>query len=185
MADGRTGYLVFVTTPERDPSEGLLLTAREVVARCAAKGLWPVGRNGSIAKRFATGDCVLFYAAGSREPERSCFIGTATVTGRLTVSYAKESGGWSERLPPMVGEGTLRTGTPRLMPVRDWSPSPYHVGIGNLALFAKAVPVKPLVSDLEFFSNKEHWGARLAGAFHRMTERDFNLVLERAQRLQN
>jgi hypothetical protein len=117
----------------------------------------PLGRSGLVA-----GELILFHAAGAGDPDASSFIGVGEIAGQM-VADAVAGGGLSS------DEVT-----------RVWRSTEYRIPIANVSFFALSVQVLPLVSELEFFPNKERWGGRLAGAFHRISSADVDRFLRAA-----
>lgn len=158
-----SGHLVFVVTPERIKGAGIVVRSRDLLSRRAELGLWPVGNNANRVRKFAPGEPILFYAGGAGDPDRSAFISAGEVAGVMVE-------GACGRIPAPEAQRV----------VRAWVAGVFELPIRNVRFFARPVPVAPLVPNLEFFSNKDRWSARLAGAFHRMNGRDVAHILEAA-----
>ena len=163
---GEPGHFLFVVAAEVARRPGVkqmqvARRAREVILHRAKTTLWPLGGHLKFARAFRPGDNVLFYAAGEREPDRSCFIGTSRIAGQIV----------SEERPQSVQQESAYS----------WRSGRSFVPIDNVKLFTTPIPIQSVVEELSFIANKKHWGGQLAPAFHRIPRDDFQLVLEKAK----
>ena len=152
---------MFVLTGSESSPDAPRLSAREVLLTRAREGRWPLNLRTPHQRDLKSGDRIVFYVSGSRESDRTAFIGTAEVLGSRLAT---------DRTDPKLPARFLARAVL------------YDVPIGNLRLVSEAVSARPLVGRLEFVKNKEKWGTYFQGGVRRIPQSDFDLIVAHADR---
>lgn len=57
-----------------------------------------------------------------------------------------------------------------------WETALCPIGAMSISSPCREVPIRPLIDDLEFISNKRHWGAAFRFGLREIPETDFQLI---------
>ena len=108
--------------------------------------------------RIQRGDRIIFYVGGTG-PQKGNFVATAVVSD---IAYAARS----ERFPD--GKEVFSKPVEKI------------VRLTSVACLAPAIPIKQFLSAFEFFpTNKGRWGVALVGGSRRITDKQFNMIMEK------
>jgi len=129
------------------------ITAREVLTHRLSEGYWPLNSNTRHRNKIQKDDRFFFYCAGIRDKEKQCFLGIAISSSPATNIKKYEPELWLEPLKEI------------------------GVTIHDVDLFQKAIPIRPLLTKLQFIKSIKHWGAYLQGGFIKVTDNDFMTII--------
>ena len=132
--------------------------ARDVAMAWLNRKSWPVYANTKNRKAFEPGAGVVFYIGGKASSGQT-IIGSARIALIRPATSA-------ERLGVGMGEKTPSE-------VLEFEP---------LEFFPVPVPIRPLIDKLEMFVQvPQRWGIALVGGSRRISQADFDLILESAK----
>jgi|ERR1041385_486108 predicted RNA-binding protein len=152
---------IFVVKGEKPSSRGDRRSARSVLEARFKLGIWPLNLRTPHQQELNAGDEVLFYVAGSGDPDRYHFIARAEVSGPRVRSARR----WHE-LPAWLG---------------TQGPPLYDVPLRSMIRLAQPISIKPLIRQLSFICNKTRWGTSLQGGVRRISNEEFTLILNDAR----
>ena len=58
----------------------------------------------------------------------------------------------------------------------------YSIGISDIKIWKKPIPVEDLISNLEFVVNKNNWGASFQSGVRRLNDNDYNTILSKSRK---
>jgi hypothetical protein len=165
-------HYVFVFKGTAD--SGTYQTARAVLQSRLGEGLWPLQQVTANKRNLREGDQVVFYAAGADDPDGGYFLASAEVAGSFfavnpEASDRSDAGGGEERLKVPASSGVAPWGRPPRYP--------FAVRIRAGAWLPKPVPIRPLLTILDFIEREDKWGAYLQGGICRISREDFDRIL--------
>lgn len=147
----------FIFTITGETRDGDYIPARQILAERAAGGRWPLNPATPNRSRLNKGDAVLFYIAGSRDPDAHKVVAHACLTGPVTrdVHQKKDTPAWLKGLAPAT----------------------YSVPFGRLVWLGEPVDIRGLISALTFIKRPQHWGSYMQGGVIRIPSRDATTLL--------
>lgn len=151
--EGPQHYIFIASFVEWEP----YTKSPEIVQTLVKNGVWLASANTPFRRAYKKGDRALFYAAGRGA---RYFLADAVIAGPVSDNTPEEAAlvrklgldGYDEQLP--------------LEAPRVWK---------------EGVPLKPLVPELAFITDKKNWGLNLRQAAARIPADDFALILRKAR----
>lgn len=146
-------YFFFVAT-DNASDEGKA-TAPEIAATLLKEGFWAFARQVTAATRLQPGDQVLIYLGGKG---RHHFVASARVAAPMQQATDDE-----RRVLTDLG-----------LPFMDCV-----IRLSGIEWFPEPVKIVPLINELSFISNKQHWGLSFRYPIRKLPEDDLKLLLGR------
>jgi hypothetical protein len=112
---------------------------------------YPLYKKTPFLDKIKKNDNVLFYVAGKNHKAQN-FIGTAIIED-LEISEQ------------VLTDAEKNKAIAKLLV------------LNNIKVFENSVPIRPIISQLEFIINKYNFGLSLIGGVSKITENDFNLII--------
>lgn len=147
-------YYVFVASDSFNLAGGMTFSI-EVIADRLRKGWWPLGELTRYRRRLQPGDKAIFYAAGSQR--LYSFTGCATIASESSTVDRRYKSNLLRDYDALQGMN-------------------FGVILDDIEIFARPVPVKPLLSELTFTKPIPKWGSFFRGGVIRITRGDYNLI---------
>ncbi|MBN1167592.1 MAG: EVE domain-containing protein [Methanospirillaceae archaeon] len=125
------------------------------------KNIWGIPkRNVSIHSRVHPGDRLLIFISQQKESET---LLPSAITGsyEITKCYVDEKPLFIP--PPQMGNERF----------------PYRFSLKPLKIFKIPLEFKPLISDLQFITNKTMWSGHLRVAMREIPPKDYDLIMQR------
>ena len=114
------------------------------------KSVWGLHPRTANRANFHKGDFLIFYLGGKHQS----FLGTAVTTSVAYLDKKKSSQSLF-----------LNPGT-------------YSVDLKNIDVWERPKPIRPLLKQLTFIKNIEHWGPYLQGGVRKISEFDYKVIIE-------
>ena len=145
-------YLAFIANDvPLSPSE--TMSAATIGERLIAAGFWAFTESSKVWRRICVGDNILIYLAG---PRNRRFIASA-IADSVAQEVTKDEAAVLKDLGLVFLSRAVR--------------------LRNIRQFQSPVAIRPLVSHLDFITEKKNYGLHLRLPVVRMSEKDFNTVL--------
>lgn len=58
-----------------------------------------------------------------------------------------------------------------------------YVDLKNIVFFKNPVPIRPIINDLQFITNKKYWGLYFSGGICKINIYDYDTIMKYAQKL--
>jgi predicted RNA-binding protein len=133
--------------------EGKLVKAREIFEDRVKRGIWGLGRRAAHVKHLKRGDRVVFYVGGK---------GGGLLAGCGTLSSEPYPITEAERKGLCLKSGNYT----------------YLINISDVEIWSTPIPIRSVCNRLSFIANKEKPHVCLQGAVRKISEEDYQLILE-------
>lgn len=162
MHVAKNGFFILVAA-DQDKSRLSLPSAYDLALHRLRNRRWGLNQRTRNRKFIAAGDEVVVYASGKRENGMT-FVGRATVA-RTGV--------------PLSHEDRYNIDSPVQ---REPSVCVEAILLSNVEVFRQPIPIKSLVRQFQWVRNpgSHGWGTALMAGTMRLSERDFELILDAA-----
>lgn len=147
MGNGCPQYVVLMAN-DTDKTRLSEPSAFSVAQECLRQGVWAFKASGKLRTSLDKGDKVLIFVGGRRDSNQT-FVASAEIGGASSPEPVK-------------------------ILAYSW---PYRVTLTKIRWFPKLVPMRPLLSKLQFIKNPRNWGIHFYGGAARITESDYEMIL--------